>query len=363
MKALYCYFGLIKLNDIDSPGHSLYQLGLLDSIKSTWSTVNEFDFYSYYPNDVIKAATIHDFPKSPHGELFTKYYNQLISTEVDEFADVLENIRAHKYTQLFLKARFRNLSTLHKKWKDAREFELIIQTAVDSGYSKDQIIILDTDLSLPDNFSEKYGSVITIIIPSIDIPGISVGFLDECIKINGDFSKELLSVFYGNINTSNYKIGNSKGAILNSSLHTMFELSTGSFLIAKPADTLEFSEYPNVYNCNRRDRENIFDLLSCSNIMLNVTKDKYSTARFIPARIFEAMIFGMIPISYNFEFLCPAFSFNEIDDLIEIYKYLQECDADGIKQAYQYFVKSYFDYAESIPTQIFNCDQAIENIR
>jgi hypothetical protein len=75
------------------------------------------------------------------------------------------------------------------------------------------------------------------------------------------------------------------------------------------------------------------------------------------------MIFGMIPISYNFEFLCPAFSFNEIDDLIEIYKYLQECDADGLKQAYQYFVKSYFNYTESIPTQIFNCDQAIENIR
>ena len=48
MKALYSYFGLIDLHDIDSPGHSLYQLGLLDSIRQTFYH-EKFDFYCYYP--------------------------------------------------------------------------------------------------------------------------------------------------------------------------------------------------------------------------------------------------------------------------------------------------------------------------
>ena len=42
---------------------------------------------------------------------------------------------------LYLKARFRNLSTLAKKWKDAHEFELIICAAIEAGYKKESIVI------------------------------------------------------------------------------------------------------------------------------------------------------------------------------------------------------------------------------
>jgi hypothetical protein len=133
----------------------------------------------------------------------------------------------------------------------------------------------------------------------------------------------------------------------------MTELSDTSILIAKPIDCEDFIIYNNIDSSkiaciNRKDRETIFELLVRSNVMLNVTKDKYSNAKFIPARIFEALIFGMIPISYNFEFLCPAFSFDSIEDLTEIYKYLQECDSAGLHQAYKYFIDAYIEYSSSL---------------
>lgn len=349
MKGLYCYFGLIRPHDIDSPGHFLYQLGLLDSIKDSFS-IDNFDFYSYYPNSVIELASIECFPDCEHGKIFTKYYDKLISTEVHQFSDTLENIKNVKYERLFLKARFRNLSTLHKKWKDALEFEVIIETAVAAGYQANQIIILDTDLSLPDSFYLKYGGKVTVIVPSIDIPGISSNFLFECCDINkGAISNQINSVFYGNIDTSNYKIGNSKNSILLSAIETMINESNHSTIISKPSDFNSCDFQTSVQHIDRRDRVEIFKLLASSNVMLNVTKEKYSACQFIPARVFEALIFGMIPVSYNFEFLCPAFSFNSIDDLTEIYKYLQDCDSTGLGQAYEYFIKSYADYVLSIP--------------
>jgi hypothetical protein len=81
--------------------------------------------------------------------------------------------------------------------------------------------------------------------------------------------------------------------------------------------------------------------------MVNVTKEKYNDRRFIPARIFEAMIFGMIPVSYKFDFMCPAFSFDTLEDLFEIYTYLGECDESGLEQAYKHFINSYLDHMAS----------------
>jgi len=52
MKSLYTYFGLLDLHSIDSPGHSLYQLGLIDSIANHFGQ-EKFDFLSYYPSDII----------------------------------------------------------------------------------------------------------------------------------------------------------------------------------------------------------------------------------------------------------------------------------------------------------------------
>jgi hypothetical protein len=356
MKALYAYFGLLDLHNIDSPGHSLYQLGLVDSIRESFGC-EKFDFYSYYPNEVIRSAEVKGFPDTPIGRLLTEYRKGLFDSPIHEIDDLLMRISAREYSKLFLKARFRNLSTLAKKWKDARDFETIIEEAISVGYTKEQIIILDTDLSLPDSFFEKFSSKVTISVPSVDFPGISKDFLRRCVDINlaskNYFSH--VSVFYGNIDTSKYKAGNSKNPILGEIVEWI-ELNRDErsplSLICKESDYLGHEDKS--IHVSRNNREAIFEMLEISTLMINVTKDKYDTAQFIPARIFEAMIFGMIPVSYKFEFLCKTFSFETLEDFIEIYKYLNECDESGLKQAYVHFVDNYIHFAESLPRKVIN---------
>lgn len=357
MKSLYTYFGLLDLHEIDSPGHSLYQLGLVDSLRETYSE-EKFDFYSYYPEDIINSEIVHVYPSTQLGTLFNKYRTLLFDKNIDFIDSVLMNIENREYANLYLKARFRNLSTLSKKWKDAKEFESIIDVALASGYEKHQIRILDTDLSLSPSFIAKYGDYITILVPSIDFPGISNDFLEECVKINIESDKKgLASVFYGNINTSNYKSGNSKSDILPDTLtwlakyhstQRFFDEGSPFQVICKESDfnsgAFDFTQV-NTHNVKRNNRVKIWETLEDSRIMINITKEKYDENKFIPARIFEAMIFGMIPISYKFNWLCPAFSFNDLDDLNEIYAYLSECDNAGLIQAYRYFVNSYLSVA------------------
>jgi len=358
MKALYAYFGLLELHTIDSPGHSLYQLGLMDQLAVQFS-IKKFDFYSYYPKELIQnQIESNGFPSTHLGEIFEETRNELIEHYALDLNDVLDSIVAKKYDKLFLKARFRNLSTLSKKWKDARTFETIIDTAIESGYTKDQIIILDTDLSLTEKFVNDYHENITILVPSINIPGISERFLKKCVDANLSNYETLKNrkglgiVFYGNINTSSYKSGNSKTELLRDIL---FQLSGDSILgqlrgeltiISKPADALGFLSESSK-NINRCDRPRIWDCLERDTVMLNITKDKYDEAKFIPARIYEALIFGLIPVSYKFNWLCPAFSFDNMEDLIEILKYLDECSIEDLKGAYLHFVKSYLNLEQA----------------
>lgn len=353
MKSLYAYFGLIDLHDIDSPGHSLYQLGLIDSISETY-LVGEFDFYSYYPDKVIKEANIQDFPNTELGKVFKKYRSLLFDKLQNDLDTVLFGIKEKRYDTLYLKARFRNLSTLSKKWKDAQEFERIINTAIQSGYSKENIVILDTDLSLSESFVNQYSQLVTILIPSIDFPGISNRFLMDCIDANVK-SGATGSVFYGNIDTSKYKAGNDKSSILLDVLNWVnrkrsAKQSTSPFtLICKKDDFELLNAGWATHHVDRRDRVKIWETLADSRIMLNITKEKYNSLQFIPARIYEALIFGLIPVSYKFSFLSSAFSFNDIEELVEIYNYLGECDDAGLNQAFLSYVASYLKHVSSLP--------------
>ena len=356
MKSLYAYFGLMDQHTIDSPGHSLYQLGLLDSIKETYGD-NSFDFYSYYPKHLIEANAlgIKRYPTDKLGNIFNEYSNNLFGNGSSLimsllFDNVIENIKRKEYSKLYLKARFRNLSTLRKKWLDALEFETIIETAIAVGYSPDQINILDTDLSLSERFIEKYSNRITILIPSIDFPGISSNFLNSCTTIHqkNPYEKDGSVVFYGNIDTSKYKSGNSKSSMLNSVLSEMvnFYDSDKIKIICKNEDYIN-SELLNNSSAwiARNDRFSIWDTLCSSNIMINVSKEKYDERGFIPARIYEAMIFGMIPVSYNFKFLSETFSFSNIVELREIFYYLDECTESDYRIAYNTFIKEYLKHA------------------
>lgn len=351
MKSLYAYFGLLDLHNIDSPGHSLYQIGLVDSLRESFGE-EKFDFYSYYPKSVIDSAEVKGFPDTPLGQLFHKYRKELFDKPVHDIDDLLLSISQKEYSKLYLKARFRNLSTLSKKWKDARDFERIIETAIRSGYLSHEIIILDTDLSLSEKFIEDTKGLVTILIPSIDFPGISNLFLVDCVNIHtSNYEKTGASVFYGNIDTSSYKSGNSKSEILKTALNWLCVSRPKPdhfYLICKSSDfSFLQSSTPlqlNTHHIKREDRPTIWDTLESSAIMVNITKEKYNERKFIPARIFEAMIFGMIPVSYKFDFICKAFSFENIDDLSEIYAYLSECDKEGLIQAYKHSINCYIDY-------------------
>jgi hypothetical protein len=347
MKSLYAYFGLLDLHDIDSPGHSLYQIGLVDSLRESFGE-EKFDFYSYYPGEIIKSASIQGFPDTQLGRLFHEYRTRLFDQPIHNIDEVLQLISQKAYSKLYLKARFRNLSTLSKKWKDSRDFDRIIECAIDAGYSKTDIIILDTDLSLSDTFVEQTKDFVTILIPSIDFPGISNMFLVDCIGLNIVQSKKgLSSVFYGNIDTSKYKSGNSKSEILLDSLKWIsrnhWSKDEELYLICKKNDFDSLPNMPSANHIDRKDRSKIWETLESSRLMVNITKEKYNDRKFIPARIFEALIFGMVPISYKFNFLCPAFSFDNLEDLEEIYIYLSECDTAGLDQAYKHFVNCYID--------------------
>lgn len=350
MKSLYAYFGLLDLHNIDSPGHSFYQIGLIDSIRESFGP-RRFDFYSYYPVEAVQSSFCNrqSYPEENQlGSLFNQYQRSLIENEIFSIGVVLEKIKKKEYDSLYLKARFRNLSTLSKKWKDAKEFEEIIEAALEAGYTKHQIVILDTDLSLPEKFYREYSAKLSIKIPSIDFPGISSSFLNNCVQIHlRDYQKKAGSiVYYGNINTSSYKAGHSKSAILSRTLNYLAKQAaingTSLSLIAKPSDLSDFPDWVN--KVHRNERSQIWNTLSEGVVMLNITKEKYDEEKFIPARIYEAMIFGMIPVSYKFSFLNPTFSFSTLEDLQEILKYLAECEPNDLKNSYYHFIQSYTKY-------------------
>lgn len=367
MNSLYAYFGLVDLHKVDIPGHSLYQLGLIDSLSETYGD-EKFDFFSYLPEEILNenTDTSTNFPSNGLGAIFNKYYKQLISEDYcPDLEEVLGKITNKEYNRLYLKARFRNLSTLAKKWKDALYFEKMIETAISAGYKYNEIIILDTDLSLPKSFYGKYNSSVTVLVPSIDFNGISNRFLGDCLSYHKEYYvKDGSTVFYGNIDTSNYKSGNQKSPILTDCIEALrseymkYEKDDEVlYLIHKITPTT--MSHPTTSHIHRKDRDEIFDALTSSSIMLNVTKDKYDSRKFIPARIYEALIFGMVPVSYGFNWLSDLFSFKTVEDLMEIVKYIRDLDnSEDIKTAYFKFVENYFKYTTT--TDYFDLTEDLE---
>ena len=343
--ALYAYFGNILLSNDDTPGHNLYQLGLLDSISIKYK-IDNFDFVNYislsngynYPHQV---KVIYEFPNDRYGELFLKYYNKLIITYDEyELSDIFDKIEQHVYSKIILKARFRNISTLSKKLKDTLIFEKIITKAINCGYSKSDIIVLDTDMSISPRSYAILRELVTIEVPSITIPGISDRFLDECIEISSnridEFNRTNTIFYNGNIDTSNYKAGNSKNPILQTALDSIKSHKTFNNIAFNLAYTVKNELYkklelPNndstkTYIISRANRLAIWEMYKTALCVLNITKDKYLTIGFIPARVYESIIFGTVVVSYKIG-LTKATTFSTIDDLLEICTYLSEIDS------------------------------------
>jgi hypothetical protein len=81
----------------------------------------------------------------------------------------------------------------------------------------------------------------------------------------------------------------------------------------------------------REDRETIWNHFQGANVSINVSKDLYLKEGFIPARVYESIIFGVIPVSYK-SGQHPAMTFETVQDFWEICKFLAECSrADYFK--------------------------------
>jgi hypothetical protein len=338
-KALYAYFGELGIFDDNIPGHSFYQLGLLDSISNKYR-IQSFDFYNYLDYGTTSRAKEilyfrPSFPDGLLGNIFVKYSDRLIDQYRISFTEMINNIIAVKYSKLFLKARFRNLATLEKKLTDAARFEKIITTALAAGYDPCDIVIVDTDLSMSEAFIAYIKAIgITREIPSITIPTVSSSFLDDCLDLHSQIEqkRENRIVYYGNLSFENYKQGHSKNPIIHDIISSVDSFATFTgyefdmILMAKETEKLQASvdDTTHISLIPRTHRIAIWDALKASLISVNVSKDLYLETGFIPARVYESVIFGVIPVSFK-KSQHPAMSFDTVEQFFEICTFLSEC--------------------------------------
>lgn len=334
-KSLYAYFGELGIFDTNIPGHTFYQIGLIDSLAVKYE-VDQFDFFNYINDKYSGGACEPAFPYPDElGDLLRTSANRLISEYQISYPEVIERVRNREYSKLFLKARFRNLSTLQKKLKDAARFENIIRVALEVGYSPSDIVIIDTDLSLSESFLDTIAELgLSREIPSITMPGMSKRLIDDCLEIHEKVLEKRPAnlMYYGNLAFDNYKDGHSKNPIIFDIIQSvdstsMFDGTPFTMSVAAKHDlSIEslIGKMDRVSLIAREDRLRIWEHFSMSLVSVNVSKDLYITERFIPARVYESIIFGTIPVSYKWG-QHPAMTFETVEDFWEICKFLAEC--------------------------------------
>lgn len=337
-RALYAYFGQLGLFDDNIPGHTFYQLGLLDEL-SQQHEVDGFEFFNYIDGDNRVKDARPQFPNDKIGEVFDRYCKELVFDYRIQFSKVVNRIQNKWYKKIFLKARFRNLSTLQKKMLDAARFEILIQTALTAGYRPHDIIILDTDLSLSEDFLRKANELgLTIEVPSVTMKASSKRFLEDCLAVHvtESYKRQDHLTYYGNLSFENYKTGHSKDPIIRDIIDTVESVKKfngdGFTLTVAAKVTQELEDWiapkMHVVISAREERSEIWNSLLHSLVSINVSKNLYLEKGFTPARVYESLMLGAIPVSYKDPRLHPAMSFETVDEFFEICKFLSECSAE-----------------------------------
>ena len=343
-KILYAYFGKLGIFDEDIPGHSFYQIGLLDAIRDIEGDC-KIDFYSYLPT----ANTTLVFPDDDLGRLNISYFKELVEDYDIPFHEVANRIISKEYDVIYLKARFRNLSTLAKGLFDAQEFEDLIRIAASIGVP---VYILDTDLSLPASFMESTRYPFTIKVPSIDMPGIGKRFAEDCLTINTERIRKRPKLptvlYYGNLDFKNYKVGHSKNPIIVELLNMLDEYSLfdgSQFMVThagKPvSDVKVYKQIP------RTNRLSIWHSFAEAAASINISKDLYIERGFLPARTYEAAMFGTVTVSYLDKNLHPAMSFTSVEQAIQQLVYLTEVSVDDYLSLYSHQVNQLINKGRS----------------
>lgn len=376
---LYGYFGNLSPNLLDIPGHFMYQPFLMEEVASRYTDSDySMDIYSYIEDkdlDISKPVVFsHYFPgiNSLMNDWANKHLNSAARGTAEEYCSpyvklgtVISRIQAGFYDCLFLKARFRNPSTHAKKLYDVKKFENICKLATDNGTP---VIIVDTDLSLPDSFIENVinlndnfriiglGNVQKAypkldpsrILSSKPLYGISRHMLERVAASfeadPGVFHRKATInalLYYGNIAFSNYKANHTKNREVLEYLIKLAEDLPKMFgvIIGKVEDERFLSH--GYFHLARNMRIGISELHQRARLSLNISKALYDATDFSPARITESWIHGIIPLSYssnpNYQGN-PGLVFTNYPELLECVKlYLMD---SSIEDYQKYFMQS-----------------------
>jgi hypothetical protein len=234
---------------------------------------------------------------------------------------------------------------------DANRFERIIKTALAAGYKPEDIVILDTDLSLSQDFLAKAKDLgLRIEIPSITMRACSKRFIESCLEVHlaESYKRQNHLTYYGNLLFENYKAGHSKDPIIRDIINSidsveMFNSDKFTMTIAAKS-TPELEEWiagiSQARLCPRQNRDEIWDSLLHSLASINVSKNLYLKEGFTPARVYESIMLGVIPVSYKDPRLHPAMSFETVEEFFEICKFLSECSAEDYNKILSQMVRS-----------------------
>jgi len=310
MKALYCYFGRFTDHCADIPGHPLYQLFFLKSLKKKFS-IDSFDVF-YYDHD------IYDYSVSNYSIL--KDYRRNIESELIRKNDIsLQEVLDTKYDVVFLKYRFRNLSRLKDRCLDRYYFEMIYNNKKNVSW------IIDSD----DMIQEPYENIITYFwnkhsyhTETKNIKKVIPVQYDDIITAiniikdenNGFLLKDKNKLTF--IGNEYFKVG----------LHDLFidihSLDEKLNIIVQG----KWNKYQYISKIIPRiERKLGYLALKNSICSIQKSKESYLVDNFLSPRIFESWLLGTLIFSEN-SFMPKFSSFKTSIELSEKIKFLNEID-------------------------------------
>lgn len=274
MKALYGYFGNITEHNLDIPGHPLYQLNLLDSLKNTFK-VDEFTIAYYY--DYKQPEAVQVLPEVRQ-ELFNslnlRFGNEQYLSEFD---------------LILLKHRFRNASRLRDtNLTDVAAYERCLRIAHEL---KIPVYVIDTDASITESFYRRFSDIkiLSYFNESIYPRNISYTKISPTSEILFKFAnvvqtstKQDCFVYDGNNYFKDLRLIN----LLNTAVADPFFKEILIHGKGWPIKAFPRTERVQFYK----------EVLEKGKVTVNLTKPLYEKNCFVSPRIIEALMLGVIPI-------------------------------------------------------------------
>jgi hypothetical protein len=305
MKVLYGYFGNILEHNLPYPGHPLYQLNFLDSLRNAFG-IEKLDVFYYTDEKVDKNICINNEVRS---KLFAKLNPNIVN-----------EVNVQDYDALFLKHRFRNASRLKDTHlHDVAVYEDLIELGLSKGIPT---YIIDTDASIINSFYKMFPgiTIISFFDTSIYPPGISVKKISPTSEILLEevnaIDKKVLPMFTydGNNYFKDERLIECLGLVQKNSARLQ------SVMLGKGWENLA----PHIFS--REDRMQFYAICQLSGTTsVNLTKPLYEENCFISPRIIESFILGefcLAPSGYSV--LPKDLLFDTNDEFIQKVLYFSE---------------------------------------